>query len=112
MSANEVTVLLIKPGQPPRLESLPTAGLFTRCQKLVGGYIETLWIANRVPGWDLTAYVNEDGIGLNEPLCCFIKGTPLFGTVVVVRESVDEDGVTHYDDLQPADVDFIKENMS
>lgn len=97
--------------------------VFTACQKLVEGYVEILPLTPYEPtpenegaafaqGWHLSAYVNEDGIGLGMyPNVMIVDGPLLFGPVVIVHERVDGDGNTHYRDVTDDDWNRISRHV-
>jgi hypothetical protein len=127
-------ILIIHPDTPPPGMTWPidsrfsvvntdTREVWATAQKIVEGYVEIAHLTEYEPtpenkgaafaqGWHLSAYVNEDGIGMGMIPCIQVQDGPLlFGPVVIVRERVDGEGETHYADLTDADIETIRRRV-
>lgn len=87
--ANTIKVILKKPGQKPETVEVPNE--LKPFQELVGGYIETVTLANM----GLVIIVNEDGMHKGLPTNCSIITTKgvmpnLLGNVVLCGVDGDE----------------------
>lgn len=96
MKENQILVCIKRVGEPPVVEPLFENSL-KAFQKEVGGYIETVTIAE-----DLTLVCNEEGRILGLPYNTTICGMPFFGTVVAVGVKGDE-----FASVKGKDVSFV-----
>ena len=76
MKEQQIMVVIKEPGKEPYVDPLFDNTL-EAFQKAVGGYIETVRIAE-----DLLIVCNEEGLINNLPFNTKVCGYPLFGTVV------------------------------
>jgi hypothetical protein len=61
-----VTVVVVTPGYPPRVETSPDHRVLAFLQRLVGGYVEHHDVS--LAGAGLGAWVNEDAISMGLPV--------------------------------------------
>ena len=84
MKENQILICVKEPGENPRVEPLFDNTL-EAFQKAVGGYIETVTIAE-----DLVLICNEEGRLRGLPYNATICGVPFVGTVLAVGVKGDE----------------------
>ena len=84
MKERQILVLVKEPGEPPRMEPLFDNDL-EAFQQAVGGYIETVTIAE-----DTVIICNEEGRLEGLPFNIDIAGVGFVGTILVVGVKGDE----------------------
>ena len=78
-----ISALVKRPGEPPRHVNVSNS--LEAFQKNVGGYIETVTLAR-----DLVIICNEEGLLLDLPYNCTIRGVDFVGPILMVGVKGDE----------------------
>lgn len=81
--ADKIRVLSKRPGQPPR--SVWMANSLENFQRAVGGYIETITLAE-----DLVVICNEEGRLMGLPYNCAICGVSFVGDIILAGVKGEE----------------------
>lgn len=79
----KISVIIKEPGGKPRHVHVENS--LSNLQKIVGGYIETVTIAE-----DAVVICNEEGRLLGMPYCCTICGVDFVGPVILAGVSGEE----------------------
>lgn len=95
----EILAVVKEPGKEPRVEWIDNT--LRAFQKVVGGYIETVKIAE-----DFVLIVNEEGRLMGLPENITICGKKLVGTVIAAGIKEDE-----FDSIKSANVPFVLRMM-
>jgi hypothetical protein len=87
----DIITVIVKPGEAAQVHSMPNT--YEALKEALGGIIEPVRLGCIIPGREIVAWVNEEGMLLGLPWNRMLPtGRPLAGTIVVTAEVPGDEG--------------------